>query len=81
MPLGCLAGGLVKEYGFSWMIINLVPVIIVVLIFIPKIMLIGFMCFGKLVMLVLTIGLIATGTVITPGMAPITEAFQIVSAP
>ncbi len=90
VPLGCLAGGLVKGYGFGWMLINLVPVIIVALaisvglLLIPKIMIIGFMWFGKLVVLVLTIGLIAagieyaTGTVIIPGMAPITEGFQIV---
>ncbi len=90
IPLGCLAGGLVKGYPFMWMVINLIPVLIVAiaiavgLAVIPDLMTKGFLWFGKFVILLLTVALIAagiegaTGTVIIPGMDPIGASFSVI---
>ena len=92
IPLGCLAGGLVKGYPFMWMVMNLVPVIIVAvaiaigLAFAPNTMITLFLWFGKFVILLLTLALIAagiegaTGKAIIPGMAPINDAFTTVGS-
>ncbi len=64
IPLGCLAGGLVKGYPFMWMVMNLIPVLIVAIIiavglaFIPDIMIKLFLWFGKFVVAFLTLALI-----------------------
>lgn len=90
IPLGCLAGGLVKGYPFMWMVMNLIPVLIVAiaiavgLAVIPDLMTKGFLWFGKFVILLLTVALIAagiegaTGTVIIPGMDPIGASFSVI---
>lgn len=90
IPLGCLAGGLVKGYPFMWMIINLIPVIIVAVIiavglaFFPNIMISIFLWFGKFVILLLTFALVvagiegATGVALIKGMAPISEGFAVI---
>lgn len=90
IPLGCLAGGLIKGYPFMWMIMNLIPVIIVAvaiaigLAFIPNIMITIFLWFGKFVIFLLTMALVAagiegaTGVALIPGMAPISEGFAVI---
>ncbi|MDR1921119.1 MAG: ethanolamine utilization protein EutH [Candidatus Adiutrix sp.] len=92
IPLGCLAGGLVKGYPFMWMIMNLVPVIIVAVLiavglaFIPNTMITLFLWFGKFVILLLTVALISAGIesatlgeyVLIPKMAPISEGFAVI---
>ena len=90
IPLGCLAGGLVKGYPFMWMIMNLIPVIIVAVIiavglsFFPNIMITIFLWFGKFVILLLTFALVvagiegATGVALIKGMAPISEGFAVI---
>lgn len=90
IPLGCLAGGFIKGYPFMWMIMNLIPVFIVAvaiavgLIMIPNTMINGFLWFGKFVILLLTVALVAagiegaTGKVVIPGMAPISEGFAVI---
>jgi len=90
IPLGCLAGGLIKGYPFMWMVMNLIPVFIVAvaiavgLAVIPNAMITGFLWFGKFVILLLTVALIAagiegaTGKVVIPGMAPISEGFAVI---
>ncbi|MDL2226492.1 ethanolamine utilization protein EutH [Deltaproteobacteria bacterium OttesenSCG-928-M10] len=90
IPLGCLAGGLIKGYPLMWMVMNLIPVFLVAiaiavgLAFIPNAMIKGFLWFGKFVILLLTAALIAagiegaTGRVIIPGMAPISEGFAVI---
>jgi len=92
IPIGCLAGGAVAGYNFLWMVQNLIPVIIfagviaIGLIFIQKIMITVFLWFGRFVVAFLTICLLfagvegATGFVVIEGMAPISEAFDIVGS-
>lgn len=67
IPLGCLAGGAVAGYPFTWMILNLIPVLIVAIIiaigltFIPDTMITLFLLFGKFVIAFLTLALIIAG--------------------
>ena len=90
IPLGCLVGGMVKGYPVMWMVMNLVPVLLVAvaiavgLAVLPKLMISAFLWFGKFVIALLTVALVAagiegaTGTVVIPGMAPIGESFVVV---
>lgn len=92
IPLGCLAGGLVAGYSIKMIVMNLIPIIIVAALIaiglwkIPNKMTNGFTIFGKGVVIVITIGLVAivvetlTGIVIIPGMAPISEGIQVIGA-
>lgn len=92
IPIGCLAGGLVAGFPIGMILRNLVPIIIVAalivagLIFIPEKMTKGFSIFGQAVVIIITIGLMAsivetlTGFVVIPGMAPITDGLGTVGA-
>jgi len=92
IPLGCLAGGAVAGYGFVWMLLNLVPVIIFAVIvalglaFVQSTMITIFLWFGKFVVAFLTICLViagfqtATGVTFLEGMAPLSEAFGVVGS-
>lgn len=92
IPLGCLAGGLVAGYSIKMIVMNLIPIIIVSTLIaiglwkIPNKMTNGFTIFGKGVVIVITLGLIAivvetlTGIVVIPGMAPISEGIQVIGA-
>lgn len=92
IPLGCLAGGLVAGYSIKMIVMNLIPIIIVAALIaiglwkIPNKMTNGFTIFGKGVVIVITIGLVAivvetlTGIVVIPGMAPISEGIQVIGA-
>lgn len=90
IPLGVLVGGLVAGFQVQMVVANLTPIIIAAVLIavglwrIPDLMTRGFMVFGKLVVAVISVGLAAavfefmTGTVIIPGMAPVTDGIQII---
>ena len=90
IPVGCIAGGLVAGYSLGMIIRNLIPIILFAglivlgLKLIPEKMIKGFKIFGDLVVAIITAALVAaiietlTGFTIMPGMAPLTEGFEIV---
>lgn len=92
IPLGVLAGGLVAGFPVMMVLRNLVPIILIgALIALgllkwEKAMIKGFGYFGKGVLAVITVGLVAsivetlTGFTIIPGLAPIEEGFSTVGA-
>lgn len=91
IPIGSLVGGLVAGFSIKMILVNLIPIaifaalIILGLIFAENGMIRGFTIFGKLIVIVITIGLAAaivealTGFVVIPGMAPISEGMGIVA--
>ena len=92
IPVGVLAGGLVAGFPIGMVLRNLIPIVIIgALIAIglwkaEKWMIKGFGWFGKGIVALITVGLVAaiveelTGFVIIPGLAPISEGFQTVGA-
>lgn len=91
IPIGSLVGGLVAGFSIKMILVNLIPIaifaalIILGLIFAENGMIKGFTIFGKLIVIVITIGLAAAivealkGFVVIPGMAPISEGMDIVA--
>ena len=91
VPIGSFFGGLVAGFPFLMIIRNLIPIIIfAVLIAIGLLkfqnaMIKGFTVFGKIVVAIITIGLIAgiieelTGIIIIPNMNPLSDGFEIVA--
>ena len=91
IPVGSFVGGLVAGYSVIMIVKNLIPIILfAVLIAIglwkcENAMIKGFTIFGKFIVAVITIGLVAgiveslTGIVVIPGMAPIEEGFEVVA--
>ena len=91
IPIGSLVGGLVAGFSIKMILVNLIPIaifaalIILGLIFAENGMIKGFTIFGKLIVIVITIGLAAaivealTGFVVIDGMAPISEGMDIVA--
>ncbi len=92
IPVGILAGGLVAGYPILTVLRNLVPIVLLAgLIALglwkaEKAMIRGFTLFGKGVVAVITVGLVAaigeslTGVTFIPGMNPIEEGFSTVGA-
>lgn len=90
IPLGILAGGLTAGFPIGMVLRNLIPIVIIAALIAlglwraENAMVRGFEVFGKLVVVVVTVGLAAaivealTGFVIIPGMAPISEGFETV---
>ncbi len=90
VPLGVLVGGLAAGFPTGMVLRNLIPIVIIALLIAlglwkaEKAMVTGFSVFGKGVVILVTIGLGAaivealTGFVLIPGMAPISEGFEIV---
>ena len=90
IPIGCIAGGLAAGYDIGMILKNLFPIILftaVVMIGLKKIpmkMIKGFKIFGDLVVAMIILALMAaiieslTGIVIIPGMAPISEGFEVI---
>ena len=90
IPVGVLVGGLVAGFPVGMVLRNLIPIVIIAVLIAlglwkaEKWMIKGFGWFGKGVVAVITIGLVAaivealTGFVIIPGMAPIENGFQTV---
>jgi len=92
IPVGVLVGGLVAGFPTGMVLRNLIPIVLIgALIALglwkaEEAMVRGFSVFGKLVVIVVTVGLAAaivealTGFVIIPGMAPVSEGFATVGA-
>lgn len=92
VPLGVLAGGLVAGFPILMVLRNLIPIVLIALLITlglwkwEKGMIKGFGWFGKGIIALITVGLVAaiveslTGFVIIPGLAPIEEGFSTVGA-
>ena len=90
IPIGVLVGGLVAGFEPGMVLKNLIPIVIIAALIAvglwkaEKWMIKGFGWFGKGIVALITIGLVAaivealTGIVIIPGMAPIEDGFQTV---
>ena len=90
IPVGVLAGGITAGFPIKMVLQNLVPIVLIAVLIAVGLwraeqrMVRGFAVFGKLVVILVTIGLAAaivealTGFVILPGMAPISEGFETV---
>lgn len=91
IPLGSFVGGLVAGYSISMIWSNLVPIIafsVLIALGLWKceaIMIKGFTVFGKFIVALITVGLVAgivealTGIILIPGMTPIHEGFAVVA--
>lgn len=92
IPVGALAGGLAAGYPFMMVCRNLVPVVLfAVLIALglwkaERVLIKGFIAFGWFVTALITVGLAAaiveslTGWILIPGMAPLSEGFEVVGS-
>lgn len=90
IPLGVLVGGLTAGFSIGMVLRNLIPIVLIAVLIAlglwraERAMVRGFEVFGKLVVIVVTVGLAAaiveelTGYAIIPGMAPISEGFATV---
>ena len=90
IPIGVLAGGLTAGFPLGMVLRNLIPIVLIAALIAlglwraEKAMVRGFEVFGKVVVIVITVGLAAaivealTGIVVIPGMAPISEGFATV---
>ncbi len=90
IPLGILAGGVVAGFPLGMVLRNLIPIVLIALLIAlglwraEQAMVKGFALFGKIVVVLVTVGLAAaivealTGIVLIPGMAPISEGFETV---
>ena len=90
IPVGVLAGGLGAGFPVGMVLRNLVPIVLIAILIAlglwraEKAMVRGFAVFGKIVVVIVTVGLAAaiveelTGIVLIPGMAPVSEGFATV---
>ena len=90
IPMGVLAGGLAAGFPVSMVLRNLVPIVLIAALIAlglwraERAMVRGFALFGKCVIVLVTVGLAAaivealTGFVVIPGMAPVSEGFEVV---
>ena len=92
IPIGVLVGGLVAGFDLLMVLRNLIPIVLIAILIalglwkFEKAMIKGFGLFGKGIIALITVGLVAaiveslTGFVIIPGLAPISEGFETVGA-
>ena len=90
IPVGAFVGGLVAGFNIIMVLRNLVPIVLFAVLIavglwlIPNGMVKGFQVFGKIVVIIITIGLAAaiieklTPITLIPGMNPIEEGFGVV---
>ena len=90
IPFGVLAGGIAAGFPMTMVLRNLIPIVLIAVLIAlglwraERAMVKGFSLFGKLVVILVTVGLVAaiveelTGFVLIPGMAPISEGFETV---
>lgn len=90
IPIGSLAGGLAAGFDVMMVVRNLIPIVLFALLIalglwkLEKGMIRGFLVFGKIVVIVITIGLAAaiiealTGLVLIPGMDPLEDGYATV---
>ncbi|MBR5496874.1 MAG: ethanolamine utilization protein EutH [Clostridia bacterium] len=91
MPIGCIVSGIMLGISFGSLMLNLIPVILMAaitcigLVFKPDLCRKIFGIIGKIVIIIITVGLAAgifeyiTGYTLIPGMAPVEEGFAIVA--
>lgn len=87
VPIGCFVGGLVAGFDVLMILRNLIPIVVIALLIVlglwlaPNGMVKGFQVFGKLIVILITVGLAAaifealTGVQIIPGMASLEEGY------
>ena len=92
IPIGILAGGLVAGFPLGKVLRNLIPIVLIAAVIAvglwkaERAMIKGFGIFGKAVVILITVGLVAaiveslTGFTIIPGLAPIEDGFLTVGA-
>lgn len=92
VPVGSFVGGLVAGFPLGMVLRNLIPIVIIAVLIavglwlIPNGMVKGFTVFGKIVVVIITLGLAAaiiealTGITLIPGMNPIDEGYATVGA-
>ena len=90
IPIGVLVGGLVAGFPIVMVLRNLIPIVLIAALIalglwkFEKAMIKGFGVFGKLIIALITVGLVAaivealTGFAIIPGMNPIEDGFHTV---
>ena len=90
VPVGVLTGGVAAGFPMSMVLRNLIPIVLIAALIAvglwkaEEAMVKGFSLFGRIVVVLVTVGLAAaivealTGFVIIPGMAPISEGFEVV---
>ena len=90
VPVGVLTGGLVAGFPFGMVLRNLTPIVLIAALIAlglwkaEKAMIRGFEIFGKGIVILVTVGLVAgilqklTGITLIPGIAPIEDGFQTV---
>lgn len=91
MPIGCIVSGLMLKIGFTQLLLNMIPLIVMAvitcigLIFKPDLCRKIFGIIGNIVVIIITVGLAAgifshlTGKALIPHMSPIKDAFAIVA--
>ena len=92
IPLGILVGGLVAGFSLVMILRNLIPVVLLAALIAlglwkaEKAMIKGFRIFGRVIIALITLGLVLsifqslTGLTLVPGLAPIEEGFQTVGS-
>ena len=87
IPIGSFVGGLVAGFNVLMILRNLIPIVIIALLIalglwrIPNGMVKGFSVFGKIIIIIITVGLAAaiietlTGITVIPGMASLDEGY------
>ena len=92
IPLGILVGGLVAGFSLMMILRNLIPVVLLAALIAlglwkaEKAMIKGFRIFGRVIIALITLGLVLsifqalTGLTLVPGLAPIEEGFQTVGS-
>lgn len=90
IPLGAFAGGLAAGFPVGMVLRNLIPIVLIALLIAlglwlaPNGMVKGFSVFGKIIVIIITIGLAAaivealTGLTLIPGMTPLEEGYRTV---
>ena len=92
IPIGSFAGGVVAGFPVLMVLRNLIPIVLIAVLIalglrlIPNGMVKGFQVFGKLIIIIITVGLAAaiietlTGITVIQGLAPLEEGFQTVGS-
>lgn len=87
VPIGCFVGGLAAGFEVLMILRNLIPIVVIALLIVlglwlaPNGMVKGFQVFGKLIVILITVGLAAaifealTGVQIIPGLASLEEGY------
>ncbi len=90
VPIGSFVGGLAADFPLSMVLRNLIPIVLIAvlialgLFLIPGGMVKGFQVFGKIIVIIITIGLAAaiiqelTPLTLIPGLNPISDGVEIV---